>query len=134
MPPENFIILSRSGSLGLGAFPEVSWHKKEREDILRSVGVKVEFGEELKYPKSKGTFTTVGDLEHTEIIGYYIDEKLSMATVGKMKGRSSATVKGQIDRHNDAVTRSQFCPICKRSGGSHYLELIRRTKKEKGGV
>jgi hypothetical protein len=134
MPPDNFIILSRSGSLGLGAFPEVSWHKKAREDILHSVGVRVEFGEELKYPKSRGTFTTVGDLEHTRIISYYIDEASSMVKIGKIMGRSSATVKSQIDRHNETISKSQFCPVCKRAGGKHYLELTRKKGKKMGGV
>lgn len=128
MPPENFIILSQSGSLGLGAFPKIQWHKQERENILHSVGIQLEFGDEIQYSKSRGTFTTVGDLEHIEIINAYLDETLSMAKIGKVKGRSSATVKGQIDRHNDAIVRSQFCPICKRAGGNHFLEFAHRTR------
>lgn len=125
MPPENFIILSRSGSLGLGAFPEVGWHKQEGEDILRSVGVRVEFGDEIQYSKSRGTFTTVGDLEHVEIVSAYLDDRLSMAMIGKLKNRSSATVKAQIDRHGEAIKRSEFCPICKRAGGKHFLTPAR---------
>jgi len=46
--PNQFLLLASDGSVGYGVFPEVEWHKKEREDIMRSVGVCVEYGEELK--------------------------------------------------------------------------------------
>lgn len=122
MPKENFVMLTRRGSIGLGSFPEVKWHKQERENILRACDIKVTYGEEIEYPKSRGTFETVGDMEHTQIIGCYVNDELSMATISRKLGRSSATVKSHIDRHNEAVERSGFCPVCRRAGGQHYKE------------
>jgi hypothetical protein len=77
MPPGNFVLMTRSGSIGLGAFPELSWHKQERENILRVLGISVEHGEELEYGEEKGTFKTIGDEEHVEILKLYLNEKLS---------------------------------------------------------
>jgi hypothetical protein len=31
MPAKYFAVLSRKGAIGLGYFPEVEWHKRERE-------------------------------------------------------------------------------------------------------
>jgi hypothetical protein len=47
MKPQNFFIITRKGALGLGEFPFHDWHKAEKENILKAVGIKVEYGEEL---------------------------------------------------------------------------------------
>jgi hypothetical protein len=33
------------GALGLGYFPYPEWNKKEKENILSNIGIKVEYGE-----------------------------------------------------------------------------------------
>lgn len=108
MPAGNFVIMSRQGSIGLGAFPEVKWHKQEREDLLRSLDIRIEHSEELKYGEERGTFKTIGDEEHVEIIRLYLGEKLSMDKIHKLKDRSPATVKNQLDKHNEAIKRVGF--------------------------
>ena len=67
------------------------WHKRERENILRAVGIKVEHGDKIQYGESKGTFKTVGDEEHVKIIGLYIEGK-SMGDVAKEQDRLRATI------------------------------------------
>jgi hypothetical protein len=47
MPPQYFIIISKTGALDLGKFPYPEWHKKEKENILPNVDIKVEYGEPL---------------------------------------------------------------------------------------
>jgi hypothetical protein len=42
-----FVILSKEGSIGLREFKEIPWHKQERENILKSVGVSVKYGEKI---------------------------------------------------------------------------------------
>lgn len=137
IPPGNFILLSRGGSIGLGAFPEVPWHKQEKEDILRAVGVRVEHGEELHYGEDKGTYRTVGDLEHVEIMESYA-ENHSMSSIAKSKGRSTATIHQHINAHNEAVERSGFCAVCRRAGGTLYRTRVIRGMHEetaiKGGM
>ena len=43
--PQFFIILSKEGSVGLGEFKEIPWHKQEHENILKATGASVEYGE-----------------------------------------------------------------------------------------
>lgn len=119
MPRSCFIIMSRTGALGLGEFPKLEWHKEERENILRSVGVKVEgVRQELKYPVSKGKFSTVGDEEHVKIVGSYVGG-LSMGKLGVAMERSTKTIHSHITSHNQAVARSGFCPSCQRAKGEY---------------
>lgn len=48
MPKQFFIILSKEGSIAIGEFKEIPWHKQERENILKDVGVKVEYDEPIQ--------------------------------------------------------------------------------------
>jgi len=48
MPRQFFVILSKEGSIRLGEFKEIPWHKQERENILKSVGVSCEYGEPIE--------------------------------------------------------------------------------------
>jgi hypothetical protein len=126
MPPQYLIMISKTGSLGLGEFPYPKWHKKEKENILSSVGLKVEYGEPIYEGQYKGTFRTIGDKEHAEIVRLYIEESLSMIQIAERLGRSSRTPHIHIHAHNDAVHRSGLCPSCKRVGGQYYSKPASR--------
>ena len=128
MNPEYFFIVSKTGALGLGAFEFHEWHKREREDIARAVDVKIEYGETLEESQFKGTFRTVGDKEHSEIIRLYVEEGLGMKRIAEKLGRSTRTPMEHIHRHNTAVRRSGFCPNCKRIGSSHQGETAERLR------
>jgi hypothetical protein len=78
VPPQHFIIISKTGALGLGEFPCPEWHKKEKENILSNVGIKVECGEPVFEGEYRGAFRTVGDEEHAEIIRLYVEEGLGL--------------------------------------------------------
>jgi len=41
LPPQYFIIVSKKGHIGVGFFPYHSWHKREKENILKEVGLNV---------------------------------------------------------------------------------------------
>jgi len=120
---EQIILLSRKGAIGYGTFPFHEWHKRERENILREVGIQVEYGEELKEAQFKGSYTTVSDVEHVEIIRLYIEENMSMVAIAEKLKRSSGTPLKHIHRHNNAVDRRGFCSSCKRVG-SQYFDRI----------
>ena len=45
LPPQYFVILSKNGCIGVGEFSYPRWHKKEKENILRKVGVRVHIEE-----------------------------------------------------------------------------------------
>jgi len=125
MPKGAFVILSKSGAIGLGSFSEVPWHKQEGENILRAVGLKVEYGEEPQYGEDRRTFKTIGDYEHVEIIELYLDHKQSMHKIANLKKRSTSTVKAQIDAHDMAIKRSGFCPRCRRVKSGFECKIAR---------
>jgi hypothetical protein len=77
MKSQNFFIITRKGALGLGDFSFHDWHKTEKENILKAVGIKVEYGEELNEGECRGTCRTVSDKEHAEMIRSYVAEGLS---------------------------------------------------------
>lgn len=126
MKPGRFVVLSKTSALGLGTFSELPWHKKERENILRGLDIKVEHGERLKEAKDKGTFTTVGDREHGELIEMYASGK-SMMEIAEVTKRSSGTVGSHIHKHDDAVERSGFCPRCRRIKNQHTKVKVFRS-------
>jgi hypothetical protein len=121
MPNKFFFIMSAKGPLGIGKFPCPPWHKQEREDILKAVGVRVEAGDSIDYGTSRGTFKTVGDREHTDIINTYF-EGLSMGRIAKKLDRSAATVHAQIHSHNESIDKMSYCSECRRLKGIHEIE------------
>lgn len=125
MPPQFFLIVSRKGSVGLGEFQEIPWHKREKENILKAVGVKVEYGEPVEKGEYRGTFKTVGDVEHAAIINLYI-EGLSMNGIARERSRSTKTVWEHIQNHNRSVERSTFCPACRRVKSEYEAQLAVR--------
>lgn len=114
MKPHYFFIVTSKGALGLGEFPFHEWHKREKEDILKAVGVKVEYGEPLYEGEYRGTFRTVSDKEHAEMIRLYVEERLSLEKIAAHSSRSSRTPLLHIQKHNKAVRKSGFCPVCRR--------------------
>ena len=127
LKPEQFLLLSRKGAIGYGSFKEIAWHKKEKENILHKLDIHVTYGEQLQESILKGTFKTVGDREHAEIIRLYIEEELSMGKIAEKLKRSPRTSQKHIQAHNQAVKRRGFCGACKRTGSKHYNVIAERT-------
>ena len=50
---------------------------------MKSVGVRVEYGEQLEEAVLKGTFKTVGDKEHAEIIRLYSEDALNIEAIAR---------------------------------------------------
>jgi hypothetical protein len=126
MPPDRFAIITRTGAVGYGTFEMPSWHKRLREDILKAVGIQIEYGDVPKEAKGRGTYITVGDQEHSRIVSLYLDQGLSMMQIAKQLERSSATIKNQLDMHNENVGKLGYCPSCRRVKGSHEAEKAQR--------
>jgi len=128
MKPEHFIMISSRGALGLGYFPFHEWHKREKENILKSVGLIVEYGELLERAQDKGLYKSVGDREHTDIIEMYAGQNLGMLAVAHKLTRSTRTISEHVKKHNQAVERSGFCAACKRAGSSFFDKKAVRCK------
>jgi len=52
----------------------LSWHKVEGEDILKAVKLKVQFEEKPVEGLFRGTYKTISDKEHVEIIRLYCEK------------------------------------------------------------
>ena len=115
MKPWQFIIVDRRGPLGAGWCPELPWHKKEGENIVRQLGINIEFGELIDHGKDKGTFKTLSDPEHADIIALYLEKDIGMNKIADQIKRCDRTVNLHIRKHNSAIDRSGFCPRCKRT-------------------
>jgi len=116
MKPNEFVILSRKGHLGLGVFPYPTWHKEEGEDILSKLNIKVTFEEKPEEGVYRGKYKTIGDAEHAEIIEMYVEQGYSMAEIAEKIGRSTQTIFSHINRHTRDVQRLGYCPRCRRAG------------------
>ena len=127
MKPKNFFIITRKGALGLGDFSFHEWHKREKENILKSVGIKVEYGEELNEGEYRGTFRTVSDKEHAEMIRLYIEEGLSYEKIAEQFNRSSRTPLLHIQKHNQSILKGGFCVCCKKVKSSLESKSIDKT-------
>jgi len=136
MKPYEFIILSRKGSVGLGIFPEVKWHKQERENLLKLLDITVEPNEGMVESSNLGHYKTVGDKQHLAMIEavapkrlrnkYELDvEKKSYRTIAKELGHSPSTVTMHVAKHDSAVEQHGYCPICRRAGGVLFEERIK---------
>jgi hypothetical protein len=115
----------RKRPLGIGLFPYHEWHKIEKENIVKAVGLKIEYGVELEKPKDMGSFKSIGDLEHLQIMGLYA-EGLGYNKIHEQLGRSTKSLHDHIHKHNDAVNRSAFCAICRRAGGEFSGKVVKR--------
>lgn len=131
MPPQYFCIVTRKGALGLGEFPCPSWHKQERENILKAIGLKVEYGERVNYGQSRGIYRTVGDEEHIQVVDDYF-AGLSMGKLAKKLNRSSATILAQIQSHNEGIDKLGYCIKCRRMKGKHETEKTEKRVLERG--
>lgn len=123
LKPDQFVCLHRGGALGLGVFGELGWHKQEKEHILNTLGITCEYSEEINYGENKGTFYTLGDHEHAEIIQDYLERCLSMNKIADLRGYSSGTIYNHINRHNNEVKKNGECPNCRRVS-NQYAEIL----------
>ena len=137
MKAGEFVILTRKGGIGVGMFPEVTWHKKEKEDILKKVGVTVTQGEAMEYSKELGpNYRTMGDPEHILMVELYMGtasedgKRQGISKIGRHNDikRSASVVRKQLMKHDEQVDRNEFCAVCRRAGGKHYTEKVYRSR------
>lgn len=129
LSPNRFVIVTSKGAIGYGIFPEIKWHKQERENILEGVGISIEAGEMPQESIVKGTYKTVSDKEHVEIVTLYATTDLSMNKIGEKLERSSRTVNMHVASHNAQVKRSGFCGSCKRLNSPYAHSQVEHKPK-----
>lgn len=126
MPPQYFFILSRRGAVGQGMFKQIPWHKREKENILKAVGIECKYGEPIEEAQYRGTYRTVGDKEHAEMIKLYIEAGLSVDRIAERLKRSSRTSWKHVKHHNSMIEKTGSCPACRRVKSKYEREIARR--------
>jgi len=111
MKPNQFVLITDSGAIGIGNSDYPAWHKEEKEDLVNELGIELQHGPIPDYGNERRN--TVSDFEHVEIVKKYAELK-SMQKVAKALGRSPATVKAHIDVHEGYEKSLQPCPKCSR--------------------
>jgi len=130
MKPWEFALVCRKGSLGVGHFPYHEWHKLPKENIVKACGLQIEYGREIEQPKDMGTFKTIGDKEHMQIMELYA-EGLGYNKIHERLNRSTKSLSDHIHKHNNAVNRSGFCATCRRAGGEYSGKVVKRGINDK---
>lgn len=128
MKPHEFIIVNRKGPIGVGWCPMVEWHQREGENLLTKLGFKIDYDTDAaKEGLDKGTFSTVGDQEHSEMISLYM-QGLGMDAVAAKVNRSGKTVCQHIHKHDKGVGRDGACMACKRTMNPNWNRPVKRVK------
>ena len=125
MKPYEFALVCSTGELAAGHFPYHEWHKLPKENIVAKVGLKIEYGREIEQPKDMGTYKSVGDSEHMQIILLYAEGN-GYAKMHEKLNRSNKTLSDHIHKHNNSVIRSGFCAPCRRGGGKYSGKIIKK--------
>jgi hypothetical protein len=97
--------------VGFGRFEYPSWHKEEKEDILKSTNIEVKRADHAMPDDRR---YGVGDFEHSEIIEKYMELKSEGKTAVAL-GRSSRTIHVHIQKHNLAIEKIGECSKCHHS-------------------
>jgi hypothetical protein len=113
MKPDEFRVLSREASIGIGTFDLPAWHKREGENLLKLFDINVSYPD--KPMEEEKPNQRVNEYEHIRIIKLRVDSpegSLGMEKIGKQIGRSSKTVFEQLRQHNNYVQSIGECPRC----------------------
>ena len=70
-----------------------------------------------------GTFNSIDNKQHVEIVALY-SQGLGYNKIAEKLERSTRTPYTHVHKHNNAVKRSGFCPMCRRAGGEYENKVV----------
>jgi hypothetical protein len=118
MPRNQFIIISRRGTVGRGIFACPPWHKREHEDIFKLLDITIEHTEEPDLDTKGGR---INDREHVDVVKRRFTgqdgKPLSFSKLAVKSNRSTSTVFNAVNYHNDQIDQKGVCDKCKRMNG-----------------
>jgi hypothetical protein len=118
MPVDQFMVISKKGTIGRGYFEFPRWHKRENEHIFDLLGIHIEHEDEPDLNTRGGR---INDSEHIEIIRKRLagdnGKPLSFTRLATRTARSSSSVYQTVKYHNEEVERVGYCDKCKRLSG-----------------
>jgi len=115
MAIDKFIVVSAAGPIGDGRNDCPYWHKKEHENLLQLLDIRVERGDMTDLEDTSSSH--VNEYEHVRIVQSRYESpegERSMEKIAVKVGRSSATVFKQIAYHNSTVKSDGECDRCSR--------------------
>lgn len=121
MQPNQFVLVTDSGSIGVGTFKYPFWHKEEKEDLREKLKIEIDYGEVPNYGVERRN--TVSDFEHEHIIEKYSQER-SEKKVAVLVGRSSGTIHNHVVDHNEDIKGKGECRRCARIKSSFAQHLL----------
>lgn len=114
---DRFVVLHNRGPLGCGSFNMPYWHKQEYENLRTLFDIRIKTGETPHIPGSGSA--QVGDYEHIRIIKARIETGFGMNKLAEELGRSSRTIKKNIDLHDNMIRMLDQCDACARVNGEY---------------
>jgi hypothetical protein len=121
LKPSVFLLTTGKGAVGFGKFDYPTWHKEERENVLKSAGIEVKDSEQtLPEERRYG----IGDFEHSKIVSAYLEKKEGMGKISQELQRSSETILRHIQRHNLAVESQGECSKCHHANSAYNKTKI----------
>lgn len=126
MRPEQFLIVTKMGNIGMGVFPEVPWHKKEKENIIKAVSLDIEHERPsgAKEDEQRGSYYRVGDATHAKIISLHVEGIGYQKIADELKIASSRTPYNHVGLHNRSVKSNRYCPRCRRANGEYSKKYV----------
>ena len=123
--PSLFILVCSTGPVALGKFEYPAWHKREKENILKAVGLEgcIQYGELPEHLQKAERSHQVGPIEHTQIIERYLECK-NMKVVAAQVQRSSGTVHTHIANHNREIRANGHCSRCRRMNSPYEAQIL----------
>jgi len=123
--PEVFMLITGRGAVGFGKFTYPSWHKEEKENILRSTSIEVKRTHQTLPDDAR---YGIADFEHSQIIKAYVEQK-SMLKVARGLDRSTRTINVHIRKHNLAVEDKGECTKCHHAASEFSRDHIEVTRR-----
>jgi len=117
--PHQFVLLSNRGPIAIGLFDKPYWHKEEKENLFKELGIQIKYGEVPQV----GVGIRLSDWDHAEIIKAYVETGTASETQ-RVCGRARDTVYRHIRKHNLSIKRRGFCDRCRRVKGQYAEQII----------
>jgi hypothetical protein len=123
MKPNQFIVLSREGSIGTGTFDFPYWHKLEKENLLSKFDIRITYDRQTVHARENRN-QKVSDLEHVRIIKIRLETQKSIEKIATELQRSPHTIHEHFRHHNNTRDVLGYCDRCQRANKQEYATRV----------
>lgn len=113
MQPQDFVVLSKEGCIGLGEVKLVDFHKEEKENILGKLDIKI--SKTIDPLRKIDGKLRRKILTHKKIMDYLKDNPFTTKkALSLILNISTPTVITHINKHNMDIKLKGYCELCSR--------------------